>query len=214
MASRPAHYIPAAGHDWLLPLYDPLLRFVLREDALRREILTHAALPARARVLDVGCGTGTQAVLAKQEHPDAEVVGIDGDAKALAIARRKAARAGVDVQLDEGLATALPYADSRFDRAISSLVFHHLGDADKRRAFAEIRRVLAPGGFFLLVDFGPPRSWLERASRRLMLRFEQADSNIAGRLPALLGDAGFAQVDAVSQRSMGFARLWMWRAHE
>ena len=212
MATRPANYIPAAGHDWLLPLYDPLLRFVLRDASLRREILGHMQIPAGARVLDVGCGTGTQVVLAKQAHPDAEIVGIDGDPKALARARQKVERAGVEVQLDEGLATALPYADARFDRVISSLVFHHLADPDKERGLAEIRRVLAPGGLFLLVDFGAPRNLSERACASLLLRFEHAHSSIEGRMPALLRDAGFARVDDVAQRSMGFARVWMWRA--
>jgi ubiquinone/menaquinone biosynthesis C-methylase UbiE len=211
MSSRPEGYIPAAGEDWLLPLYDPLQRFVFREKHLRRGILEHAQIGPRSRILDVGCGTGTQALVIKRAHPDAEVIGLDGDPKALARARTKLSRAGVDVALDEGLATALPYPNARFDRVVSSLVFHHLSDDVKRGALAEIRRVLAPGGFFLLADFGRPVSWFERLIAPRLLQFEQARTNISGGLRDLLARAGFA-VEETPLYSMGFARVWCWRA--
>jgi len=212
MSSRPEGYIPAAGHDWLLPLYDPLQRILFREDTLRREMLAHTGLAPGLRVLDLGCGTGTQAVLMKRAQPEAEVTGLDGDAKALAIARRKIASAGVEVALDEGLATALPYADGRFDRVVSSLVFHHLEEGDKRRAAAEVLRVLAPGGAFLLVDFGAPMSWLERVCAPLLMHGAHARSQLAGGVPDLLRDAGFGRVDAVAQLSLRIGRVWSWRA--
>jgi ubiquinone/menaquinone biosynthesis C-methylase UbiE len=214
MSARPEGYVPAAGHDWLLPLYDPLCRVLFREDALRREILAHADITPGCRLLDLGCGTGTQAILAKQIHPDAEVVGVDGDEKVLAIARRKAERAGVAVALDLGFATALPYADARFDRVISSLVIHHLVEADKRRALSEILRVLAPGGAFVLADFGPPVTALERIVAKLFLRGQHARENLEGRLPAMLREAGFSRVEELAQRSIGVGRLWTWRARE
>jgi len=210
MSARPEGYIPAAGEDWLLPLYDPLQRFVFREKHLRRGVLEHARIGPRSRVLDVGCGTGTQAVVIKRAHPDAEVTGLDGDAKALAVARRKIAREGLDVRLDEGLATALPYPDARFDRVVSSLVFHHLSDDVKRGAILEIRRVLAPGGVFVLADFGRPVSWFERLIAPRLNQFEQARTNISGGLRDLLTQAGFA-VDEAPLYSMGFARVWCWR---
>jgi SAM-dependent methyltransferase len=212
MSARPAGYVPAAGHNWLLPLYDPLLRFVLRENRLRREILERAEIGPRDRVLDVGCGTGTQAVLVQRARPGAEVVGIDGDARALARAQRKVADAGLAIRLDEGLATALPYPDTRFERVLSSFVLHHLVDDDKRRALAEIRRVLVPGGALLLVDFGPPATWTERAGAHLLMHGAHAEANLEGRLPALLREAGFARVEELGQRSVGFGRLWTWRA--
>ena len=122
------------------------------------------------------------------------------------------ARAGVRVQLDEGLATALPYPDASFDRVISSLVVHHLADADKRRALAEIRRVLAPGGIFLLADFGAPLSGLERLVGRWLHHFEHARTNLAGGIRALLVDAGFTRVDERPLHSFGFGRIYSWRA--
>src|SRR6266849_8894036 len=93
-------YLPAAGHDWSLPLYDPIVK-LLGGDKIRRVLLDQASLQPGQRVLDIGCGTGTLAILSKRLHPDVEVVGIDPDPKALARARRKAAKAAVSIQFDQ-----------------------------------------------------------------------------------------------------------------
>jgi 2-polyprenyl-3-methyl-5-hydroxy-6-metoxy-1,4-benzoquinol methylase len=53
-------YLPAAGHDWALPLYDPFVS-LLGLNSTRRALLDQAALQSTDRVLDVGCGTGTLA---------------------------------------------------------------------------------------------------------------------------------------------------------
>ena len=66
------HFVPAAGHDWLLPLYDPLQR-LLGADTILRELVAQARTRPGHRVLDIGCGTGNLAVLVKQQHPEAEV---------------------------------------------------------------------------------------------------------------------------------------------
>ena len=58
-------YFPAAGHDWGLPLYDPLLK-LLGADSARRLLLEHSDLRPGQRVLDIGCGTGTLVVLIKR----------------------------------------------------------------------------------------------------------------------------------------------------
>jgi ubiquinone/menaquinone biosynthesis C-methylase UbiE len=64
-------YLPAAGHDWALPLYDPLVK-LLGGDAARAVLLDQAAIRASHRVLDIGCGTGSLAVLIKRQHQAAE----------------------------------------------------------------------------------------------------------------------------------------------
>src|SRR5258705_9825049 len=97
MAESARNYLPAAGKDLFLPFYDPLVK-LLGGDKARRALLDQAALRPGQRVLDVGCGTGTLAILVKRLHPDVEVVGVDPDPKALVRAKRKAAREGVAIK--------------------------------------------------------------------------------------------------------------------
>ena len=91
-----APYLPALRFHSLSPLYDPLLRWAMREHRFKRLLIENARL-AGARVLDLECGTGTLTLMAKRAHPDAEIVGLDIDPEMLARARVKAARAGVRI---------------------------------------------------------------------------------------------------------------------
>ena len=193
MAESAPRYVPAAGHDRFLALYDPILKYLFHEAELRRRMLEGAELRPGQRLLDVGAGTGSFAVLVARAHPDVRVTGVDGDPKALAIARRKAQAAGAEIRFDEGLGSALPYPDASFERVVSSLVFHHLTQDDKRATLREIHRVLVPGGSFLLVDFGLPAGAWNRFTARVT-RGERLASNLRGLAP-LLRDAGFREVE-------------------
>ena len=145
-------FVPAMGRDWLLPVYDPLTR-VLGLSRVRRILLDQAALGSASRVLDVGCGTGSLAVLIKERHPELDVVALDPDPHALEKAMRKAGRAKASIAFDRGFADALPYRDASFDRVLSSFMLHHLEGDEKARTLGEVRRVLKPNGRFHLVDF-------------------------------------------------------------
>ena len=70
MAQR---YIPALGHAWLTGLYDPVLRFTMREATFKSQLVAQADLRPGHRVLDLGCGTGTLTVRIKQSQPDADL---------------------------------------------------------------------------------------------------------------------------------------------
>jgi len=207
MPDRSTSYVPAAGHDFLLPLYDPMLRVLGRERAFRTRLLEQADVGPHDRLLDVGCGTGTFAILVKRSRPDADIVGVDGDPKALARARRKAERAGVRLALDEALATHLPYADASFDRVTSSLVLHHLTHDEKLAALREIRRVLRPGGSFHLADFGPAVTPLGRLAALHFGPSERMRDHRDGRLPELLREAGLSEVRALGHHATVFGTI-------
>lgn len=194
-------YLPAAGHNWALPLYDPIVR-LLGVDAPRRELVEHATIRPGHRVLDIGCGTGTLVVLIKRLHPDVEVVGLDPDPKALARGRRKAERAAVAVRFDPGFSDALPYPDASFDRVLSSFMFHHLQPGEREKTLREVRRVLRPGGSLHLLDFGGPGSPPESFLARLLHVSHRLRDNFEGRILTLMSQAGLLDPREVSHRAM------------
>lgn len=191
-------YIPALKYDWLTPLYDPLIRWTLRESTFKRHLVKQAGIKKSHRVLDLGCSTGTLALLIKSHHPKADVFGLDADPKVLAVARAKAARAGLNVRLDHGMAFELPYSHGSFDRVISSLMFHHLTRENKERTLREVFRVLRRGGELHVADWGKAQNWPMRVAFLLVQMldgFETMADNVSGLLPELFRMAGFMEVE-------------------
>lgn len=210
--ARDDEYIPALNKTWLTPLYDPLLRWGMREEQFKAYMIRQADIRPGDRVLDLGCGTGTLTIMLKRAHPAADVVGLDGDPQVLAIARAKATQAAIAITWDEGLAYHLPYPDRSFDRVVSSLVMHHLTSPNKQRAMQEAFRVLRPRGQFHIVDFGPPHTLYGRLVAPLVRRLEHAADNAAGRLPVMLQQAGFTAVDVPARFATVFGTLAAYRA--
>jgi SAM-dependent methyltransferase len=215
-AQRGEDYIPALTHDRLTALYDPVLKLTTRERRFKDQLLGQAALEPGMRVLDLGCGTGTLAVWAKQRHPQVELVGLDGDPEVLARGRRKAADAGVDVTLDEGLSFDLPYEDGTFDRVLSSLFFHHLKRDAKAATAREVARVLGPGGELHVADFGPPpRDPIGWLGSRGLARFdgiENTRDNLEGNLPRIFSEAGLSEVRERGRLRVVFGALSFYSA--
>ncbi len=210
-STKPTHsYSPALGLDWLLPIYDPLLRAFMPEEELKRDLVRLAQIDDGHRVLDVGCGTATLTLYIKEMHPAAEVVGLDPDVKALEKARQKAAAADLSIAFDVGLGTALPYGDASMDRVLSALVFHHLTHEQKRATLREIWRVLKPNGSFNLLDFGQPRGRLGALLAPFLHPGRNARDNIKGHLPPLMREAGFADLREAAQRTIVVGSISHW----
>src|SRR5262245_59587412 len=204
-------YLPAAGHDWLLPLYDPFVK-LLGADEARRRLLDQASLRPGERTLDLGCGTGTFVVLINQLHPDVEVVGIDPDPKALARAAEKAKRAELSIRLDCGFSDQLPYADASFDRVFSSFMFHHLAEGEKATTMREVRRVLKPGGSLHLLDLSAPDAGATGLWSRLFHSHERMAANSPDQILVHMKEAGLADPKEVGRRSMVFTRIAYYQA--
>ncbi len=195
MRESRSRYVHALGHRWLTPLYDLAAALTTRERTFKDRLIREADIRAGDRVLDLGCGTGTLALRVKQAVANARIVGVDGDARVLSVARGKAAGAGV--RFDRGLSFSLPYADDSFDRVLSSLFFHHLSREDKRRTLREVFRVLRPGGELHVADWGKPAHRLLGVmftAVRILDGFENTRDSWEGFLPALLEEAGFERV--------------------
>lgn len=192
-----AAYIPALRFHALTGLFDPLMRFVMRDEQLRRLTLSLLRPEPAERVLDIGCGTGSLAVRLKQEHPRATVVGTDIDPAALAIAEKKSRAAQVSVTWRRGPADDPAFPDQSFDLVTSSLLLHHLLPSGKRAALAAAWRLLKPGGRLVLVDFTRPDGRLRALVFALVRALDgrrETEDHARGRLPAFVEEAGFANV--------------------
>jgi SAM-dependent methyltransferase len=110
-----------------------------------------ADLHAGWRVLDVATGSGNAAIAAARLG--SQVVGVDYVPALLERGRKRAAAEGLDVELVEGDAEALPFPDASFDAVIS--VFGSMFAPDHARAAAELLRVCRPGGTIALASWTP-----------------------------------------------------------
>jgi cyclopropane fatty-acyl-phospholipid synthase-like methyltransferase len=210
-------YIPALSHNWLTPLYDQLIGWTMPEATFKRHLIKQADIKSGHRVLDVGCGTATLTLLIKKTHPDADVVGVDGDAKILGIAKRKAAQANLDITLDEAMGFDLPYPTVSFDRVVSSLMFHHLTRTNKIATLREINRVLRTDGELHIADFGKAHNLLMRAASfpwQVFDGFKTTSDNVNGLLTKLIQDAGFAEVHKSADYMTLFGTLSLYVARK
>jgi ubiquinone/menaquinone biosynthesis C-methylase UbiE len=132
------------------------------------------------------------------------VSGIDPSAEMIAVARRKAARAGLSIDYRVAAIEALPFADASFDVVLSSLMMHHLPPDLKALGLGEVRRVLKPGGRLLIVDLKRPSGLLERLSLGGLIH-HGIGSGVQD-LPPVVAAAGFANVESGDTRfrSLGF----------
>ena len=192
MPVRERRYLPAASLDSLLPAYDPIMRMLGFTRALV-SLVAQAELRPGYAVLDVGCGTGTLAILIAQTHQGVSLIGVDPDPKALSRAARKVARAGLAVRFDRGFGDALPYPDGSFDRVFSSMMFHHVPKDEKPRVLADIRRVLRPGGRLEFLDF--PRGTHDLLLQR-MREAGFTDARLIGRRVTIAGAIAYCQATA------------------
>lgn len=202
-------FLPAAGRDVFLPLYDPITRLFGLIAALD-QLIARAELRASHQILDVGCGTGTLAVRVAVRYPGVRVTAVDPDPKALARATKKAARAGASVQFERGFADALRYNDGSFDRVFSSMMLHHVHGKEKPKALAEMRRVLKPGGRLELMDI------IMHGRRGLLARRlhggNQLSANVDDRIMTALRDAGFGEVTKTGERQTLFGPIGYYQA--
>lgn len=185
---------PALLLDWLTPIYDLFARLLMPEKRFKRDLIAHARLAPGHRVLDLGVGTGTLAIMIKQIQPEAQVIGLDSDPEILSIALEKASRSGVEITFEPGNAVALPYSDQSFDRVLSTLVMSLLSSEEKTLAIREAYRILRRGGELHITDFGQPHTRWGRMVAPLVRRFEPIADNLDGRLPVLFQDAGFVNI--------------------
>ncbi len=191
--------VPTLGDHRLTPFYDATVSLMTCERTWRRAFVKQIAPEPRDVILDVGCGTGTLAVMLKQACPSASVYGTDPDPEVLTRAELKARDAGVLVHLAQGFAegTASVAAANRPNKVISSLVLHQIPLDGKRATLASAFAALRSGGELHVADYGEQKSPLMRFAFRQVQALDgisNTQPHADGILPQLMSEAGFAGV--------------------
>lgn len=181
-----------------------------RAAQLRERTADLAAIQPGETVLEVGCGTGQLSQRARaRAGPAGRVYGIDPSAEMIAVARRKAARAQVEIDFRVASIEALPFSDASIDVVLSSLMMHHLPGDLKSRGLAEVRRILKPGGRLLIVDMKRPGGVLSHLALSTLVHgghMRHAVQDLpplitaAGFEPLRTGDVGFLSLGYVLAR--------------
>lgn len=114
------------------------------------------------RVLDAGCGTGNYSI--KLTNLGCKVTGIDLSSAMLEIAREKAAQLNLDIDFHCMDMTRLSFADNSFDAVFSMTAWEFI--ADSQQGFAELMRVVKPGGQLLIGMINSDSSWGEMYRER------------------------------------------------
>ncbi|MBP7388760.1 MAG: class I SAM-dependent methyltransferase [Chitinophagales bacterium] len=190
------NYIPALKYNWLTKFYDGLIENFLRENFFKTALINQATVPNPKSIIDIGSGTGTLTLMLHKKFPDAVVFGIDGDENIIRIANQKNNSSG-KVHFQQGMSYNLPNDENSADITTSSLMLHHLTDADKVRTLRECLRVLKPNGEMLIADWGKASNSLMRLLFyivQLLDGFETTSSNTKGMVVDFMKHAGFQQV--------------------
>ena len=167
-------------------------------------LLSHAALQARERVLDVACGTG---IVARQVAPlvgtEGQVAALDMNPAMLAVARSIPVTPGTTIRRREGNAMALPFPEGTFDLVLCQHGLQFF--PDRAGAVREMRRVLAPGGRALVIVLQALarhpvfEALMESVARHLSLPVSAVMTPFAlcdaDELRSLFTAAGFEEVD-------------------
>lgn len=144
----------------------------------RDEMIAALDVPAGADVLEVGCGTGRNLILAARRCPSAKFAGLDISAEMLATAEANLKRAGMDGKMTLARADATDFDPAalfgreKFDRIFVSYALSMI--PDWRGALAQALDHLAPGGKLAIVDFGQQENlpgWLRSLLRAWLRQF-------------------------------------------
>lgn len=197
-------YTPPAGCSFVTPFYDIGVRLSTREVRWRMELVELISPKVDDVLLDIGAGTGSLAPLIAQKNPAAAYFGIDPDEHAVEIARKKARRAGINVDFKQAMMTKSAVANWPSPNiATLCLVLHQVPLDEKLRLLCEIHSVIQPGGRLFIADYCKQESWLMRKLFRATIQQldDVADTqpNADGVLMPLMTQAGFAEVRELRQ---------------
>ncbi len=192
-ARRPPERVPGI-YTRLAPVYELWARAT--ESKARRRVLELASVDPGEDVLEVAMGTGVQLARLARANREGRTVGVENSAGMLAQTRRTLQRSGLtEVEVVEGSALDLPFADESFDLVVNSYMLDLLPREAIPRALAEFQRVLRPGGRLVLSNMTKGERRRERVWDWLYAKGVVLTANCRGVLAApVLRELGFTDV--------------------
>lgn len=126
------------------------------DDALHARLARETPTPLDGkvtRILEIGCGIGQFACELKRVHPNAEVTATDISGPMIRYGHMRAVEQNMDVHFAQMPSEALDFPDRHFDLVVSHILFHEIPLEVIDRTLAEVKRVLRPGGTYVMWDF-------------------------------------------------------------
>ncbi|WP_439569341.1 class I SAM-dependent methyltransferase [Sphingopyxis sp.] len=193
------NFTPALGHAGLTAEYDRVVAVMTRERRWRGKLLDAIAPAPCDVIIDLGSGTGSQAVLLAARCGDARIFAVDPDPDVQVIAAAKAQDRGVKITLVTAMGgdriDALPYG--AVDKVVTSLVLHQCTLEAKQALLANAYAMLRPGGRLYVADYGVQSTLLMRIlfnQVRSLDGYENTRANKDGLIPRFMEAAGFIAV--------------------
>jgi ubiquinone/menaquinone biosynthesis C-methylase UbiE len=175
--------------------YDPITQYALppNESWVRQSLLDGIEVVNPRRIVDLGCGTGSMALLLQNKFPEAQITGVDLSPYMLVVAEHRSGLANLPIVWRHGLAEETGLPENRFDLVTITLLFHETPPAVAQAVLKEAYRLLRTGGEVLILDGNQK---MLRQSSWLTNIFEEPYINeyAQGSVEAWLGAAGFGAV--------------------
>ena len=170
---------------------------------------TASQLPqGKAKVLDLGCGTGLELEYYLSSNPQSEITGVDLAPEMLKALENKLS--GKNIKLILGSYFDVPFGEKIYDAAVSVESLHHFTKAEKIPLYKKLRNALKDGGYFILTDYFAATEADERFFRSELVRLKREQEiddgefyhydtprTVQNETDALL-EAGFSKVEALS----------------
>lgn len=189
------------------------------DDYAFHRLFTATAVPARVynRIVDLGCGFGKSTWSLKQAFPAAEVIGVDLAAPCLELAQQRSNERGLAIDFIQADAAHTPLSGGSVDLITATMLIHELPLDQLSLMFAEVARLLAPGGELRILDFhatGDAFRDLAMTEHGLRNNEPFMPSMMAADVGALASAAGLtaARWQAFDERGVGLLPELEWPA--
>jgi len=187
----------SANAPFWVRYYDQVVNLVTwgRTKRIHQQTIALANIQPHDDILDIGCGTGILLMEAEKTAGQGNlVVGLDVEPEMIRQAQQRALKKQSRANFEVASIDQIPYAANTFDVVTSSLMYHHLTEAQRSAGLGELYRVLKTNGRLLIVDLNPQRHSLATRlpGHNQLDRQDYVRTEVAERMKA----AGFTIIDA------------------